>query len=243
MKKTLLFGFSVLLAGSAWASGSAHWGYSGHGAPEHWSSLSEENSACSGLNQSPINLTDFIESELMPISFSYKKDGYEILNNGHAIQVNYQSGSQIKIEAGAYELKQFHFHSPSENLVNGKSYPLEAHLVHADKDGALAVISVLFDMGENNAALENIWAKMPEEVGAKVPFVSNVNAEDILPEKLDYYRFNGSLTTPPCTEGVRWFVIKEAVNVSEKQIEKFKKVMRGPNNRPVQPVNARVILK
>lgn len=242
-KNTLFLAFSVLLAGSTWASGAAHWGYSGHAAPEYWASISEEYSACAGMNQSPINLTGFIESELMPLSISYKKAGYEILNNGHAIQINYQPGSQMSVEKGVYELKQFHFHSPSENMIDRKSYPLEAHLVHVDKEGNLAVISVLFDEGEKNAALEKAWEKMPEKVDEKYSFSSSLNAKDILPAVLDYYRFNGSLTTPPCTEGVRWFVIKEPLTASKRQIEKFKRVMHEPNNRPVQPVNARVILK
>ncbi len=243
MKKSL-FVAGLLVFGGAYASGGAHWGYSGPEGPEHWGELSEKYTACSaGKNQSPINLTGFIESELEPIDIDYQAAGTEILNNGHTVQVNYAPGSKITVDDHEFELKQFHFHTPSENHINSESYPMEAHLVHADKDGNLAVIAVMFEKGEANESLAQAWAQMPEKAGDKHSLASKVWVEGILPVNRDYYRFNGSLTTPPCTEGVRWLVMKKPVAASEAQIEQFSHVMHHPNNRPMQEVNARPVLQ
>ena len=243
MKKSLLLAVSLFSVSSAIASGSSEWGYEGKTGPENWVKLTPENSACAGSNQSPINLTGFIESELKPIQFSYQAGGNEIVNNGHSVQVNYKKGSSIKIDGIQFNLSQFHFHAPSENHIMGKSYPLEAHFVHADKDGNLAVVAVMFKEGEVNTALENPWSKMPAHKGDKTSLKTLANANEVLPKNKDYYRFNGSLTTPPCSEGVRWFVMKEAASASKEQINSFEKVMHHPNNRPIQATNARVILK
>jgi carbonic anhydrase len=230
---------SIVLAGEK-----AHWGYSGHEGPEHWGKLDPKYSLCSeGKNQSPVNLTGMIESDLPPITINYKSGGNEILNNGHTIQVNYNPGSTIKVNGNEFELKQFHFHSPSENTIEGHSYPMEAHFVHADKEGNLAVIAVMFKAGEKNAELEKAWAHMPENVGKKGALPKTVDANILLPHDHDYYRFNGSLTTPPCSEGVWWLVMKHFHTASKEQIDKFAHAMHHPNNRPVQPANARAILK
>lgn len=243
MKKLALLISLALTTGICQASGGIHWAYSGDEGPEHWGGLSDKFAACStGKNQSPINISGLIEAELKPISFSYSAASTEILNNGHTIQVNYKSGSKINIDGIDFELKQFHFHAPSENLIDGKSYPLEAHLVHADKDGNLAVIGVMFVEGKENKALAQAWAKMPKKADDK-QVLTGVAANDLLPENRDYYRFNGSLTTPPCSEGVRWLVMKNAMTASKSQIEAFTNVMQHPNNRPVQATNARPILK
>ena len=222
----------------------AHWGYSGHEGPEHWGELDPEYSLCSeGKNQSPVNLTGMIESDLPPITINYKSGGNEILNNGHTIQVNHNPGSTITVDGNEFELKQFHFHAPSENTIEGHSYPMEAHFVHADKQGNLAVIAVMFKAGEKNAELEKAWAHMPENAGEKRALPKSVDAKILLPHDRDYYRFNGSLTTPPCSEGVWWLVMKYFHTASKKQIDKFVHTMHHPNNRPVQPANARAILK
>jgi carbonic anhydrase len=239
----LAFVAGVLLAsGSVYASGT-HWGYSGAEGPEHWAKLSPEFSACSGKNQSPIDLSGFVEAYLDPIRFAYQAGGAEILNNGHTVQVNYAPGSTIELNGHTFELKQFHFHTPSENHVNGKSFPMEAHLVHADADGNYAVVAVVFEEGAPNEALESAWARMPEKVGDKNPISDPVSADLLLPQGHQYYRFNGSLTTPPCTEGVWWLVLKDPVSASKEQIERFSQVMGHPNNRPIQPVNARPVLE
>lgn len=166
-----------------------------------------------------------------------------MVNNGHTIQVNQGSGSYISLDGKDYVLKQYHFHTPSENRIRGEEFPLEAHLVHADADGNLAVIAVMFRQGKPNQALAASWAAMPEQAGGTATLATKVSPDALLPKNRDYYRFNGSLTTPPCSEGVKWLVMKTPVTVSAEQIDKFAKVMGHPNNRPVQPVNARLILQ
>jgi len=220
-----------------------HWSYSGEGAPANWGKIDPRFTTCSnGVNQSPIDLTGFTESELPAIAFNYNLTSSDILNNGHAIQANVKNGSSITVDGKVFRLKQFHFHNPSENNINGKSFPLEAHFVHANDAGELAVVAVMFEEGEENKALTELWAKMPQNVGDTNP-IDAKNLDALLPKDRDYYRFNGSLTTPPCTEGVRWLVMKNAITLSATQIEMFKKVMHHHNNRPIQATNARVILK
>jgi len=136
-----------------------------------------------------------------------------------------------------------HFHSPSENHIRGKSYPLEAHLVHKDEDGNLAVIAVMFEEGPANAELAKFWAKLPAEEGDKVALPAGMSVAGLPPRKHEYYRFSGSLTTPPCSEGVRWFVMKRPVTVSKDQVATFAKTLGFANNRPIQPVHAREILE
>ncbi len=220
-----------------------HWSYEGEGAPEHWAQVDKRFFMCKeGKNQSPINLTGFVEADLPPITFNYHLISTEILDNGHTEQVNVKEGSSITVDGIQFDLKQFHFHTPSENNINGNSFPLEAHFVHASKDGKLAVVAVMFDEGAENEALKELWSVMPTEAG-KHQAIDAKHLDALLPKERDYYRFNGSLTTPPCTEGVRWLVMKKPVTLSKSQIETFKKVMHQHNNRPLQPSNARTILQ
>ncbi len=221
-----------------------HWSYKGDHGPKYWGSMNSDYTACEkGVNQSPIDLADLIEAELPPLGLAYKLGGNEVINNGHTVQVNYLSGSNLSVRGQIFELKQFHFHAPSENHVNGQAYPLEAHLVHADKDGNLAVVAVLFEEGEENPTIKSIWESMPEKAGEKNKLQPTISADDILPSHQDYYRYNGSLTTPPCTEGVTWLVMKQPLSVSKQQIKQFESLLEHPNNRPVQPINARPVLK
>lgn len=248
MKKRNIAAILILIAfcftSTALAGDKVHWGYSGKEGPEYWGSLDPKFSLCSeGKNQSPIDLTGMIEGDLLPITINYQAGGNEILNNGHAIQVNYAPGSTIKIHDQQFELKQFHFHSPSENTIEGESFPMEAHFVHTDKKGNLAVIALMFKTGDINSEIEKAWSQMPEKPGENNVLPKSVDANILLPKNRDYYRFNGSLTTPPCSEGVWWFVMKENATASKEQVEKFSHTMHHPNNRPVQPVNARMILK
>ena len=247
MKKGVVLFIAMILicSGLAFAEGKKHWGYSGHEGPSHWGELSPEFELCgSGKNQSPVDLKGMIEADLEPIIFDYKPMPLEVVNNGHTIKVAYENESSIKIEGQTFKLLQVHFHSPSENLIDGKSFPMEAHLVHADDNGNLAVVAVMFEKGADNSTINTVWAHMPFKVGkvvsqSKIP----VDLNEMLPENRDYYRFNGSLTTPPCTEGVRWFVMKEALQTSQKQLDVFHAVMHEDNNRPVQPLNARPVMK
>jgi len=235
----------MLLAGTTFAAENhAHWGYSGENGPENWAKLTPEYGACgTGKNQTPINLAGFVEADLKPLKFAYQAGTSQIVNNGHTIQINYAPGSTVTINKVAYELKQFHFHAPSENQIKGKSYPLEGHFVHADKDGNLAVVAVMFKQGKADAALAKLWSQLPEHEGEPVALNTKLSAMSLLPKQKDYYRFSGSLTTPPCTEGVRWIVMKQPVSASAAQIDAFKKIMEHDNNRPLQALNARLILQ
>jgi carbonic anhydrase len=238
----LFFGLSV--SGLCQSTESTHWGYTGQSGPDHWGELSEEFAVCSsGKNQSPIDLSGMIEGDLPPLAIDYKTGGDAVINNGHTIKINYTPGSTMTVSGQSYELKQVHFHSPSENIVKGQSYPMEAHFVHADKNGNLAVIAVFYDNGKANGELEKAWMSMPNDTGKAYPLYDHVNADQLLPANRDYYRFNGSLTTPPCSEGVKWFVMKEIGSASKEQVDKFSKVMHHANNRPVQPINARIVIQ
>ena len=246
-KQVVSASFSIvgmLASGIVTAAGNTNWGYSGNEGPEHWGELAPEYAACSaGKNQSPINLTGIIEGELPELRVNYQAGGHEIVNDGHTIQVNYAPGSTMTVGGRSFELKQFHFHSPSENTIEGQSYPMEAHFVHADENGNLAVIGVMFKPGEPNAELEKAWARIPEEAGQENALEETVDANLLLPPDRAYYRYNGSLTTPPCSEGVRWFIMKSNDTASQEQIEKFVSTLHHANNRPVQPINARVVIQ
>jgi carbonic anhydrase len=249
MKKSLLKSGLLLstVATGVFASGDTHWGYTGHNGPKSWGELSPKYKMClEGKNQSPINISKDImvyTSGLDAIKFDYITNATEVINNGHTIQVNVKSGSSIHIDDKEFELKQFHFHTPSENQIKGKSFPLEAHFVHLDKDGNIAVIGVMFEESKKNLTLAKVWEKMPEKANEKVKIEFSANdIKALMPDNKGYYRFTGSLTTPPCSEGVRWMVYKDAINISKEQVEKFLHIMHHPNNRPVQPINARKVI-
>ena len=234
------------LAGSlgvTWVGDEPRWDYFGETGPENWAKLSPSYGACLGRNQSPINLAGFIEAELTPVEFSYQAGGTEVVNDGHTIKVAYAAGSSILLEGTAFQLRWFHFHAPSENQVEGESFPMEGHLVHADADGNLAIVAVMFTEGEANRALGQAWAEMPRQAGEKHTLAEPIAAADLLPADRSYYRFNGSLTTPPCTEGVHWLVMKRPVSASAEQIAEFVRTLGQPNNRPIQPTNARPVLR
>jgi len=249
MKKLLSLATALVLGGSLLYGGGhgAHWGYTGQTGPEHWGDLSKDFEMCKlGKNQSPVDLrTDTAyKTDKAPIIFSYTASTDNEVNNGHSIQVNIKHGSFIQIDGMKFNLKQFHFHTPSENTIDGRYFPMEAHFVHVDDAGNIAVVAVMFKYGKTNEALQRFWDKMPADEGAKRYINESAKVVTaLLPKKRDYYRFNGSLTTPPCSEGVRWFVMKEPLEVSKEQVAQFEKVMGGPNNRPVQPFNARMLLK
>jgi carbonic anhydrase len=220
-----------------------HWGYSGEVAPQNWGQLDPEFATCAtGKSQSPIDLRKPTRGDPTPIRLDYKKGTTEILNNGHTVQVNYQPGSSLTLDGRSFELKQFHFHAPSENTVNGKHFPLEGHLVHEDKDGNLAVIAVMFREGPANPFIASLWKMMPTKEGEDKALAEPLSVLQMLPAERHYYLFTGSLTTPPCSEGVRWLVLQKAMSASKAQIDAFVKAVGFPNNRPVQPLNARQVL-
>ncbi len=241
----------VSLAGSllfttALAAGASdvHWEYSGSKGPDYWGDLTPKFSVCSsGKNQSPIDVTDTMKAELPALDFLYNSNAAEILNNGHTVQINFRPGSMIEVGGRRFELQQFHVHAPSENRIGGQAFPLEGHLVHADRNGNLAVVAVMYEVWQVNKALNLLWDPLPEKAGDRRAITRPVTAADLLPVNWAYYRFNGSLTTPPCTEGVWWLVLKTPAKISREQVEMFSHVMRHPNNRPIQPLNARPVLR
>jgi len=249
MKKLLTAAVVALaLSGSALASGGkAEWGYTGKIGPEYWGELSPEYRFCKeGKNQSPIDINRevSVRAFLPDLKVHYSKGATYVLNNGHTIKVVVEGkDNYVLIDGKKFYLKQFHFHAPSEHTVNGKNYPFEAHFVNLDDEGNITVLGVFFKVGKENAELEKIWEEMPEEVGEKEKLEKRVRIGALLPKDKSYYRYNGSLTTPPCSEGVRWIVFKKPLQMSKEQLEKFRKVMGVDNNRPVQPINARKVLK
>jgi carbonic anhydrase len=234
---------ATLAAGTAArAAETPHWEYSGNHGPAHWGELSREFATCGlGHEQSPIDITGARKAELPPIRFDYRPAPLQLVDNGHTIQANLRPGSSISVGADRYELVQFHFHHPSEERVEGKPYSMVAHLVHRNAAGRLAVIGVLLESGARNALIDTLWAHLPARSGHDVALAQVViDAAQLLPPERGYYTYAGSLTTPPCSEGVRWFVLKQPVTVAPEQIETFAR--RYPNNaRPVQPLNARLV--
>jgi carbonic anhydrase len=219
------------------------WSYSGNTGPKNWPNLHRNFRDCSGDNQSPINLTGFTESVLKPIEFSYQPEAAALLNNGRTIQLNYRRPKFIKVEGSTFNLLQFNFHSPSENQINGKSYPLEAHFVHRNDHGDLAIVAVMYELGEENPALPKYIEELPAEAGRTITLESPISPDQLLPDNREYYRFNGSLTIPPCTEGVRWFVLKTPASASQEQLNAMKAAIGEPNNRPIHAITARQVLK
>jgi carbonic anhydrase len=221
-----------------------NWAYSGEHGPEHWGDLSSEFSSCSaGEAQSPIDIRDPHPAQLPPIKFSYQASPLRIINNGHTIQINYVSGSTITVRGKTYELVQFHFHHPSEEKISGQPYPMVVHLVHKDKDGKLAVVAVLIEAGSANQLISTLWDNLPSEQGKELDLDRvQIDATDLLPTNHSYYTYAGSLTTPPCSEGVTWYVLQMPKPISKAQIDKFATIY-PLNARPIQPLNGRIVQK
>ena len=219
-----------------------HWTYEGKEGPENWAKLSPEFTACEiGRNQSPINIENTMSASLKPIRGIQKFPAKDISNNGHTVQVNFKEGNMLVLDSTAYQMKQVHFHAPSENRIHDKSFPLEAHFVHSDSKGNLTVIGVMFKEGAANLGLAKLWAQIPNKEDEPVVLKNRVIPSELMPENRSYYRYSGSLTTPPCTEGVRWIIMKTPMTASKEQIEAFKHAINHSNNRPVQALNGRLI--
>jgi carbonic anhydrase len=220
-----------------------HWNYDGATAPEFWGQLDPAYAACSvGKCQSPVDITGVTPQSLPAIEFHYQPTRLRVINNGHTIQINYDAGSYIDMDGARYDLLQFHFHTPSEHTFGGKFADLELHLVHKSQDGKLAVVGVVFYAGTENSALQTIWNVMPSIEGPEQRVSLMYNAIDLLPAVHTTYRYSGSLTTPPCSEGVFWAVMTTPLTMSRAQVNAFEAIF-AHNNRPVQPLNGRVILK
>lgn len=219
-----------------------HWAYDGKEGPQNWSKLSPEFATCAqGKFQSPIDIREGIRLNLDPVKFDYKPSPLRILDNGHTVQVNYGMGSSITVSGEKYNLVQFHFHKPSEERIDGKSFDMVVHLVHKNMMGSLAVVAVMLRNGAPNPLVQTLWTHLPLQQGKEaMPRDVKIDASQFLPADRAYYTFLGSLTTPPCTEGVLWLVMKTPMQVSRTQISAFGRLYEN-NARPVQQANRRLI--
>jgi carbonic anhydrase len=250
-------GLSVLsMAGSLWAadgdvaglrglsltnSAPLQWQYDGDQGPSHWGALAPTTASCEkGTHQSPINIRTvphFHSHDGLLVRYTAVPG--HVVTSSHTVEVDFQTGGTLEILGRSYALKEFHFHAPSEHQLNGRAYPMEAHLVHRDETGHLVVLAVLMDLGMESAPMSAVWERIPS---GKQEAVRDLlfNPQDLLPKDLHHYAYDGSLTTPPCTEGVHWIVLKEPIAITASHIERFVSLI-GHNARPVQPLNEREI--
>jgi carbonic anhydrase len=239
---------AVTLLSTLLASGqehkSGHWSYDGNEGPSHWGDLNPDFAPCkNGHRQSPIDIRNPQKADLPPIRFDYKPSPLHIIDNGHTIMINNAPGSSFRVGDKQYALKQFHFHRPSEEKINGKTYDMVVHLVHADQDGNLAVLAILLESGKNNPLIQELWNNFPKEKEKEERLDTiTINVANLLTADLGYYTFSGSLTTPPCSENVTWFVLKQPITVTGEEIEQFTKLYRH-DARPTQPLYDRVVLE
>jgi len=237
----------TLITQGSIAAEAVHWEYTGKAGPEYWADLEDQYKICrTGRNQSPIDLATGFDLDLPQLTFDYRSQKkIRETNNGHSIQVDLEPGSYLTVKDRdrRFEAKQLHFHSPSEHTVAGQSFAMEVHIVHADKDGNLAVVGILFRSGAENPVLRQIWAFMPKDAGQTNEEAIPFEESGLLPPTREYYLYNGSLTTPPCSEGVTWVVLKNPIEASAAQIAQFQETIGSVTNRPIQPHNARTVLE
>lgn len=247
MKKiTIALGLIASLSNLLYAAETVHWGYEGEVAASQWGQLSPQYQLCrSGKNQSPINITDAHKvTQKHKLKIQYEVSPHDILFNGHTVQVNTQDQSDyVLLDNDKFYLQQFHFHTPSENQIHAKSYPMEIHFVNKNAQEQLTVLAVMFELGKENREWKSLWHDLsPKENDDRV-LSKPIDLDDLLPKQRDYYRTTGSLTTPPCTEGVNWIIFKHPITISKQQLEAFKTLLKHhANNRPIQPNNGRVVL-
>ena len=222
-------------------AGPAHWDYSGEGGPDAWARLKPEFAQCgAGTRQSPIDIRGGIAVDLEPIRFEYRPSTFSVIDNGHTVQVNVGQGNSITVMGKRFDLVQFHFHRPSEERIDGRQFDMVAHLVHKDVDGKLAVVAVLLDRGSAHPLVQAVWNNLPLEKGEELRASGTLDLSRLLPEDRRYYTYMGSLTTPPCSEGVLWMVMKHPVPISPEQVGIFSRLY--PNNaRPIQQAAGRLI--
>ena len=219
----------------------AHWSYGGDGGPEKWGQLKPEFSTCAnGQRQSPIDIRSGVKVDLEPIQFDYRPTNFGVIDNGHTIQVNVGGGNAIEVQGRRFDLVQFHFHRPSEERINGRQFDMVAHLVHKDPEGKLAVVAVLLDRGAAQPLVQTIWNNLPLEKGAEAPARSEIDMNNLLPADRRYFTYMGSLTTPPCSEGVLWMVLQQPMPVANEQIGVFSRLY-PMNARPIQQASGRLI--
>lgn len=232
MKRYLM----TLILGGGLIYGSS-WNYLDHG-PDQWGKLDQEWKMCQvGKEQSPINIqTKKVLVNAGHLNFSYELASDNIINNGHTLQINFNKGNFVEWNGDKFNLLQFHLHTPAENKIDDKGFPLEIHFVHQDEQGKLLVVSVLFEKGEANPILQSIIDVLPLQEMKKDKLQIKVNPF----QTTGFYNFNGSLTTPPCSENVQWIVMEHTLQASEKQITALHKVL-GDNARNLQNLGHRKI--
>lgn len=219
----------------------AHWAYQGEGGPESWGKLKSEFSTCAnGKRQSPIDIRDGIKVQLDPVIFDYKPTPFRVIDNGHTVQVNVGEGNSIEVMGRRFDLVQFHFHRPSEERINGKQFDMVAHLHHKDMENRVAVIAVLLTRGGAHPIVQAIWNNLPLEKGDELAAKTPIDLNELLPLDRSYFTYMGSLTTPPCSEGVLWMVMKTPVPLSGDQINIFSRLY-PMNARPIQAGSGRMI--
>lgn len=223
--------------------GAGHWSYQGPAGPQTWGGLKPEFSLCgNGQRQSPIDIRGGLAVDLEPIKFSYTDSRFGVIDNGHTVQANIAQGNSIEIGGKRFELVQFHFHRPSEERIDGRQFEMSVHLVHRDEAGKLAVVGILIDKGQPQVAVQKVWNNLPLEKGEEAVARVPLNLDELLPKDRRYFTYMGSLTTPPCSEDVRWVVMRQPVTMSPDQIELFAR-MYPMNARPVQQASGRRILQ
>jgi carbonic anhydrase len=219
----------------------SHWDYEGEGGPLRWGRLNPAWAKCeTGTRQSPIDIRDGIKVELDNIGFDYKPARFSVLDNGHTIQVNVGAGNTITVMGRMYELVQFHFHRPSEERINGRNFAMVAHLVHKDVDGRLAVVAAMITEGAAHNLVQTVWNNLPLEKNDATAPTTLIDMNQMLPIHREYYTYMGSLTTPPCSEGVLWLVMKEPIQLSTQQLAIFARLY-PMNARPIQLGSGRLI--
>ena len=217
------------------------WGYIGANAAHKWGDLSAQFEMCKkGVEQSPINIDKIVEAPLPPLSASYSSVPLAVENNGHTVQVNYTPGSGFRADDKNFNLMYFKFHTPSEHYVDGAPYPMEVQFFHKAADGSIGVVAVMLKVGAHNPVIEGIWQNVPQAGNVKQVSGVEVNAGDLMPADKSYYKYEGSLTTPPCSEGVKWHVMKEPIELSAAQLKAFQAVF-AVNARPIQDLGERTV--
>ena len=218
-----------------------HWSYEGESGPANWSKINVDWAKCgNGSRQSPIDIRDGMKVELEQISFDYHPSSFSVVDNGHTVQVGVSGGNYITVQNRMFELQQFHFHRPSEERINGKAFEMVVHLVHRDAEGRLAVLALLLERGAPQATIQTVWNNLPLEKFETMQPTILLDPAEMLPARRDYYTYMGSLTSPPCSEGVLWLVMKQPVQASPAQMALFSRLY-PLNARPVQPGNGRII--
>ena len=241
---------AALAYAGAGVAADVHWTYHGEESPIEWCELDPTFvKCCEGAEQTPVPIDSRSaeNAQLSPLLFDYLAADMVATNNGHTVQVNVPAGtSSLTVNGTTYNLLQFHWHTPSEHFLDGEEYPIEMHLVHKSTEGKLLVVGVFIKEGAANAELNKIFSVMPG-IGSPDVNLTNIDVNKMLPALKWSYRYDGSLTTPPCTEGVKWNVLATPITATKEQIELFTSVFHGAefpdgNRRGLKPLNGRVVL-